>query len=886
MISKAPIWHNLNAKDVLEILETSEKGLTEEEVKERRKRFGFNKLPEKKPLSKTVIFLSQFKSPLVYILLIAVIISFLLKGYIDALVILGAVFLNTIVGFFQENKAETAISQLKKMVTYKTKVIRDGIEKEKEISELVPGDIILLKAGDRVPADIRLIEAQNLQVSEAALTGESIYSDKKVEPLEKGMALADRENMCYLGTVAEKGIGKGVAVAIAERTELGKIASLIKETKEEKTPLQNQIAHFARILAGVIVLVSALILILGIWQGRDFIEMFTISVAVAVAAIPEGLLVSITVILAIGMQKILKEKALVRKLIATETLGSITVICSDKTGTLTQGKMEVAHILSDLEDKSLLLKIGSLCNDAIIENPEDELEEWKIIGDPLERALLIAASQADLSKAELDKEHPRIEEIPFDAEKKFMATLNEVKSTKKKDFLVCVKGAPEIILEMSSYHLNKEGEKRKLDKKKIQEIKSNYENLAGKGLRIIALAYKKTSVPSFDFSSVREEDLKKNKQLTDLIFLGFAALKDPLRSESKETIKICHQAGIRVVIVTGDHKLTTQTIANEIGLPAEKEDIIQGEDLDKLSDQELEKVIKRVNIYTRVEPRHKIRIVDALQARNEVVAMTGDGVNDAPALKSSDIGVALGSGTDIAKETSDIIILDDNFSTIVKAIRQGRIIFSNIRKVILYLMSGSFTEIILISASLFLGLPLPILAAQILWINLVEDTFPALSLAFEPAEEGLMRQKPRRRNEPILNLEIKVLIFIISIITVLITFSLFWWFIKNLSDLKYARTVIFVAIGIISLFYTLSCRSLKKPFWQINFFSNKYLIYSLIFGILMIVSAVYLPALQFILRTVALDMKTWGIIIALTLINILLIEITKWFFIAKDKKRT
>lgn len=874
---ETPLWHNLSVNKVLEILKTSAKGLTEEEVKERRKKYGDNSLPEKKPVSKLTIFLFQFKSPLVYVLLIAAIISFFLKGRVDAFVILGAVFLNAIVGFIQENKAETAISNLKKMVIFKTVVLRNGNEEEIEVSAIVPGDIILLKAGDRIPTDLRLIEAQNLQVSEAILTGESIYSDKKTEPLDKGMGLADRENMGYLGTVVEKGTGKGVAVAIGEKTELGKIASLIKEAKEEKTPLQKQIVRFARVLLIIIVSICFSILILSLWQGRDFREMFVVSVAIAVAAIPEGLLVSITIALAVGMQKILKENALVRKLVAAETLGSATVICSDKTGTLTTGKMEVAHILSNFTDTRLLLKIGSLCNDAAIENPQDELEEWKIIGDPLEKALLVSASQVDLHKMDLDREYPRLAEIPFDSEKKIMATLNEVKGSKGKDYLICVKGAPEIILEKSLYYLNKEGARHRLNSEEIKKIKLQYEELAAKGLRLVAVAYQEIK----DLQKNLAGGIELESQVANLIFLGVVALKDPLRPESKETIRICHQAGIRVIIVTGDHKLTTQTIAREIGLRAEKEDILLGEELDKLSDQKFEKIVKKINIYSRVEPRHKIRIVNALQAKGEVVAMTGDGVNDAPALKSADIGVALGSGVDIAKETSDLIILDDNFSTIVKAIKEGRIIFSNIRKVILYLMTSAFSEIILVAGSLFLGLPLPALAVQILWINLIVDTFPSLSLSFETEEEDLMRQKPKKKEESIFNTEIKTFIVIIGIITDLILLMAFWWLNKNFADLNYVRTIIFASLGVISLSLAFPLRNLSQPFWKINLFSNKLLIFSLFFGFLMVLLAIYLPSLQFILRTVALDLKAWGIIASLVFINIFLAEITKLFFIIK-----
>lgn len=878
-------WHAEETRKIFLELKTTESGLSFDEAKKRLTKYGPNKLPEEKRLTQVQIFFNQFKSPLVYILAAAALVTLLLGDFIDTGVILAAVFLNAFVGFFEERKAEKIIEKLKLMLVSKAKVLKDGGEHEIKAEELVSGDIILIEAGDKIPADARLIEARNLQIVEAALTGESAPSNKSLKVLEVGATLADRENMIYMGTNAVRGRGAAVVVSTGSHTELGKISLLVREAVEEKTPLQKKLAHFARWLTFVLSGVCLVILLVGLLQGRSFIEMLTISVAAAVAAVPEGLLVTVTVILAIGMQRILKEKALVKKLVATETLGSTSIICTDKTGTLTLGQMMVDHIFTETQSEKTKMKalgIGLLCNNAIIENPEDELKNWIVLGDSTEQALLLAAVQAGLDKDELQKKTPRVDEIPFDEEKKYMAVLcrntklpPEARLAKggKNQNSIYVKGAPEKVMSMCGW-LEVNGEKEQFTHERAQKFKKKLDELANKGLRLLAVAYKEVEI-----KSISDQDL------TDLVFVGLVALKDPLRPEAGEAIRLCRQAGIRPILVTGDHRLTAKTIGQGIGLEVGDKNILEGRELDKIGDEELGRVLKNIDIYARVEPRHKMRIIDAWQKKGEVVAMTGDGVNDAPALKKADVGVALGSGTEVAKEAADVILLDDNFKAIVKAVEQGRIIFENIRKVIVYLFSSIFTEVLLIAGSLIFGLPLPILAAQILWINLIEDSPPSMALAFDPGEAGIMAEKPRKRDEPIINFEMKTLISAIGIFTILLLFGVFYYFWKITGDLTYVRTIVFVGLGINSLCYIFACRTKRHSIWRRNPFQNKFLNLSILFGFLMLFVALYLPFMQRILKTVPLGFGEWLLLVGFGIINIILIEAVKYIFIVRKRKQ-
>lgn len=890
-------WHSISSKKILKELGTSLDGLSEDEAKKRHQRFGLNKLPEEKPYSNIKLLLRQFQSPLIFILLIAGIITFFLKDYTDMIIIFGAVILNTIVGYFQENKASQALSKLKKILEVKAIVFRDGNEKEILQEELVPGDIVLLKPGNKVPADGRLIEARDLKVNEVVLTGEWLPAEKITDVLPEDTSLADRDNMVYMATVVESGRGKAVVTETGLRTEIGKVAQMVEEAKEEKTPYQKKLAHFSKIVGIIITVMCFGIFIEGMLTGGEFVEMFTTAVAVAVAAIPEGLPVAMTVILSLGMQRILKRKGLVRKLASAETLGSTSIICTDKTATLTEGKMRVAGIytgskelLSDgkkylekinkdgKESHIQALKIATLCSEAFIENPDDPLEEWVVRGRPTDRALLLAGIQAGLSKKELEKGQPKIDEIPFDPVYKYSATLHEFS---KKEYILYILGAPELVLQMSKY-IELDGKQERISERKLSELNKKFEDLTSKGLRVLGTAYKKIRKEKTLKVDGKKGFIEKN--LEEIVFVGFIALHDPLRPEVKEAIKICQQAGMRPIIVTGDHKLTAKAIARELGLPAEEKNIIEGKELEKLSDEEFEKRLKDIEIYARVEPHQKLRIIKAWQKRGEVVAMTGDGINDAPALKQADIGLALGSGTDVAKEVSDLVLLTDNFSVIVAAVEEGRAIIDNIRKVITYLLSDSFTEMILIGVSLLFDWPLPITAAQILWVNLIEDGLPNIALAFEPKEKDLMKQKPQGHDIPLLTKEMKVLILIIGLITDVFLLGLFFWLLKYSGyGISHIRSIIFAGLAIDSLFYVFSCKSLRKNLWQINLFSNKFLLFACILGVIALLAALYLPILQTLLKTEPLSLFDWELILGLGFINLILIEATKWYFISRKE---
>jgi len=861
-------WHNLNIEKIARLLKTDvEDGLSEKEVKEKRKKLGSNKLPEDKPLPWFKTYLNQFRSPLIYILIIAGIITLALGDLKDTAIIFGAVFLNTAIGFFQENKASKILSELKKIVKIKSYVIRDGNERELEQSELVPGDIFLLNAGDRVPADGRLIKVHNLKINESSLTGEWISADKKTEVLPGDTPLADRDNMAYMGCLVEEGWGKAIVTKTGQRTEIGKVAAMVKETKEEKTPYQKKISNLSKIIGILIVFLSILIFILGTVFNRDPFEMFLTAVAVAVAAIPEGLPVAITVILALGMQRILKKQGLVRKMIAAETLGSTSIIATDKTGTLTEAKMKVDKIYPE-KNNVLALKIVTLCNEAFIENPEEALERQVVRGKPTEKALLLAGMQAGLNKKDLEKDQPEIDKLPFDPVYKYSATLHRLK---EKENILYAMGAPEIILAKSKF-LDINGRKEKLSEIRIKELKKKIDEFTRKGQRVLAASYKK----------FRGQELEESA-VNDLIFVSLIALHDPLRKEVKEAIRICRSAGMKPIIVTGDHKLTAQAIAGELGLLAREENSIEGWELEKLDDEEFKKRLKDIEIYARVEPAQKLRIVRAWQEKGEVVAMTGDGINDALALKQADIGLALGSGTDVAKEASDLILLTDNFSIIVAAVEEGRVIIDNVRKTVTLLISQCFTEIILVGASIIGGFPLPILPAQILWENLIEGSPQGVALAFEPKEKGVMERKPEDPKSPLLTKEMKTIIFGFGIITDFVLLGLFLLLLKKGLPLVEIRTIIFAALAIDTFFYAFSCKNLRKNIWQYNPFSNLYLIGFIIFSFFMLLIAIYIPFFQNLLKTVPLNLFDWLLLLGLGVLNLILIEITKWYFIAKHQ---
>ncbi len=877
-------WHTVSLAEIFSETKSRKDGLTSSEIAERLKKFGKNTLPQERSYSKIRLFLSQFNSPLMYILLTTVAISLGLGHYADTIFIAIVLFINTTVGFYQENKANQSLLALKKLVRIKARVLRDGYEKEIDSEELAIGDVVFLKSGDKVPADGRIIGSKNLKINEASLTGESQAVEKKTnDVLSESTFLSDRTDTVFMGTIVEEGRATIVIIATGINTQIGEIVSFLKGTKERRTPLQKKIASLSKITGAFILSIIFGIVIIGYFTEKSFADIFVVALALAVSAIPEGLLPAITVILVLGMRRIFKHNGLVRKLAATETLGSVTVICTDKTGTLTEGKMQVSHILTGtrelmnddfhglakgenangVESHISALKIATLANDAFVENPEAELQEWVVRGRTTEKALLLAGMQSGLNKQDLEKQYPVLDRISFESDLKFAITYHR---KDEKQNIIYVIGAPEEIIARCA-DLDLDGRKQKLGTAEADKLIAKLDTLAQKGLRVLACAHAEYSIET------------KYQDLTDLSkelsLVGFIALKDPLRQDAKESILVTKKAGIRTVIVTGDHKLTAKAIAEEIGLDINEENILDGKYLETINDDELKEKAKYVSIYARVSPCHKLRIVKALQANGEIVAMLGDGVNDAPALKAADIGVAVGSGTDVAKEVADLVLLDDNFKTVVKAVEQGRIVFGNIRKVFVYLVADDFSELFLFFASMAMGFPLPLLSAQILWINLVEDGFPSIALTTEQETSGVMEEKPRHPKEPILNKPLKLWMVVIFFITGLAAFLSFFFFLKLTGDLNKTRTIIFVLMCVDSLLFTFSIRSFKRTIFRKDIFSNRYLVGAVIISAVLLIGAVYFTPLQKLLATQPLGINEWLLIFGISLVEILLIEFFK-----------
>jgi P-type Ca2+ transporter type 2C len=883
-------WYNLAHVDVYKKLETTKEGLTIDEVKKRQKRYGPNKLPEAKRESKLSLFLAQFKSSLVYVLLAASIISLLLGDRIDAGVIMLAVLINVIIGFYQENKAQTALSSLRKIVVNRCKVMREGAEQEINTNEIVPGDIVYLTAGDKVPADIRLFHANGLKINEAPLTGESTEVEKTDKILSGDLVTADQANMAFMGTQVSQGDGQGVVVGISEKTALGKIAELVATTDDMITPLQRKLNIFARKISILVLGICGLIFIIGIFAGYSFTQIFITAIAIAVSAVPEGLLVVVTMILAVGMQRILKKKTLVKHLLAAEILGSTSVICTDKTGTLTEGEMRVVEVatldynldllerakkadITEGEELVDLLKIGVLCNNAYIENPEDKLGHRIVRGSPTEKALLMAGANIGLEKKILEESEPRLDEIPFDSGWKYMMSLNKGSS----DNTIYLKGAPEILLNFSEYlySTKSKGNRRTMTSETKAKMLYIAEDMSKRGLRVLAAGYREVSKTTKNL-----DNIEKNK----FVFVGLFGIKDPIRKGIKDTIRQVSKAGIETVMITGDHALTAGAIASELDMKHEAKNILTGDKLAKMTESDLIEVVDDIKVYARVTPEDKLKIIKAWQDKKRIVAMTGDGINDAPALKKANIGIAVGSGTDVAKETADAILLDNNFKTIVAAVKEGRVIYDNIKKVILYFLSDSFAEVIVITASLIFGWPLPLLAAQIIWINLIDDTFPALAMTQEPAEKNIMKQKPRNVKDPILNKEGKFLIALISIVSAAGTLFFFWFWNTRFGDVDLARTMSFTFLAVSTLVYVFSIRNLSNPIWKTNPLANKYLLGAVAIGFGLQIMAVYTPFLQTIFKTVPIGLYEWSVIIFGCILLLIVIEIVKSFYYHKNNR--
>jgi Ca2+-transporting ATPase len=869
-------WHSNEYAAVLVAQKSTENGLTSAGVKAKRKAHGLNELPREPVAAWWLVLVRQFTGPMVLVLVVAAFLSAALQEWVDMAVILAAVLLNTVIGFLQENKANRSLEQLRSLVQPKAIVRRGGVEKEILARNIVPGDILVLSTGDQVTADVRLIETVDLEINESALTGESLPIKKQCDALDVGVALAERTNMAYAGTHVVAGRGLAVVVGTGLKTEIGNIASLVKEAKEGETPLQEQLKQLARWLAIFIMGAIGVLFVLGIMSQREWYEMVELGIALAVAAIPEGLLLSVTVVLAIGMQRILKRKSLVRKLVAAETLGSVSVICSDKTGTITEGEMRVVQIVAGEQmcvfEKGAvptgackeILDICLVCNDAIATKQKGK---WELRGSPTERALILAGTQVKVDINALKAMHERFAEIPFDSAHKYMATLNKW----EKGYAVLLKGAPEKVLGFSAFILEN-GKEQPLTAVQKGKLESQAAQLTEQGVRLIAVGYKKT----------KKSDRIKKESLKDFVFLGFVGLADPLRKDAREQIARARQAGVRTVIITGDHPKTARAIGKEAGVLANEKGVVTGDELDEWSDAALRKKVPSIHIYARVEPRHKIRIVNAWQARGEVVAMTGDGVNDAPALKAADIGVALGSGTEVAKQSSDLVLLNNDLGTITAAIEQGRVIFENIRKIVIYLLTSSFTEIILVGGAILAGLPTPLLAVHILWINIVQDSFPSMALTMDPGEKDILRHPPRPRTEPVLNKEALTIIFAVGLISDLFLFGIFLWYL-GMGDVALARTLMFVAVGLNALLYIFAVRSLRQSVFMMNPFSNKWLVGSVVFGFGFMFFALLFPPIRDAFELTTLHLSDWGILLMIGLVKVLAIEVVKLYFNFKNK---
>ncbi|WP_418766439.1 calcium-translocating P-type ATPase, SERCA-type [Longicatena caecimuris] len=838
------------------------KGLSEEEAQRRQKEQGKNILNKKKKVTLLQMFLEQFQDPMVIILIIGAIVSIFLKEYMDACIILVVIVLNAIIGVIQEFKAEKAIDALEKLSEPKAYVLRDGYLKEINSEDLVVGDIVELEAGRYIPADMRLLTSTNLKVEESTLTGESEAIEKQADIVYPDeMHIADQRNMVFMSTYVTYGKAQGMVVRCGMDSEVGKIARMLDETKEDMTPLQQRLAHLSKILGMLSLGVCAAMFVVAILQGRNLFDMLLLSISLAVAAIPEGLPAVVTIVLALGVQVMSKQNAIVRKLHAVETLGSVSVICSDKTGTLTQNKMHVVSsyangMLQEVNDE--LLKGMVLCNDASISQNE-------VLGEPTETALLCFGEKQGFHKKDLDMKYVRVNEIPFDSNRKRMTTIHQ----HEREVVAYTKGALEKILAMCT-SVWQDGKAVRMSNYEKQRILEASRQVSEDAQRVLALARKTLKSPY--------EDDVENK----MCFIGFVGLMDPPREEVKDAIARCYKAGIRVAMITGDHPLTALAIARRLGIAKQETEVITGNQLDAMSDEELCASVKGYRVFARVTPQHKVRIVQAFKQNDMVVAMGGDGVNDAPSLKQADIGIAMGQGgTDVCKQASDMILADDNFATIVKAVEEGRGIYENIQKAILYLLSCNLGEIM----SLFLAiLCMPhvvstLSAIQILWVNLITDAFPALALGVDPMEWDIMEQQPRNAKESLFAhggwmFTILNGMFIGTITLVAFRYGL------NSSPAK-AQTMAFMVLSLSQLFHAFNLRSRTHSIFAVGLFKNKWLILTFLFSTALQTAVCQLPIFNFILKTVPLDMMSWGLVFGLSASVIFINEASKWF--AKDK---
>ena len=883
-------WHALPLEQAFHRLGARTDGLTEPEVARRLQQYGPNRLRPPKTRGPLARFLQQFHNVLIYVLIAAGVVTALLGHWVDTAVIFGVIGINAIIGFLQEGKAERALESVRNMLSLQAVVIRNGQRQEIAAEQLVPGDIVELRSGDKVPADVRLFKIKNLQVQEAMLTGESVPVEKTTHAVEADAAIGDRPSMAFSGTLVTSGQGRALVVETGDSTEIGRIGTMLSEVETLTTPLLKKLATFGHWLTAIILTLSALTFAFGFWV-RDYpmTEMFLAAVSLAVAAIPEGLPAIMTITLAIGVQRMAARNAIIRRLPAVETLGAVTTICSDKTGTLTRNEMTVQTVVTaehvfevsgvgyepsggfirdgseiTVDDHPVLaetLRAGLLCNDAVLRRSG---EEWIMEGDPTEGALVTAARKATLDQAFLHEAFPRIDVIPFESEHRFMASLHH---DHKGHGFIYVKGAPERVLEMCNRQRRLHQDER-LDESYWQQAA---EQIASKGQRLLAIGRKDAAHDQRGLSFTDVEN--------DLTLLGFCGLIDPPRREAIEAIEQCQTAGIRVKMITGDHAVTAGAIARQLGLVG-AEKVLTGRDLDGLDDDSIREIVPDTDVFARASPEHKLRLVKGLQEAGHVTAMTGDGVNDAPALKRADVGVAMGiKGTEAAKEASEMVLVDDNFASIAHAVEEGRTVYDNLRKSIIFILPTNGGQSFTIISAILLGFALPLTAVQVLWVNMITAVTMALALAFEPTEKGVMKRKPRPPDEPLLTGFLVWRILFVTVILVSGTFGLFLWALSVGMDEPTARTVAVNTLVVYQMFYLFNCRHLLEPVFGIEgMFGSPYILIAIAAAIVLQLLFTYAPPLQVMFDTRSIGAEEWGLIVLVTFPVFFLVEIEKWVF--------
>ena len=887
MTAEIETWHALSVEDALARQQTSTAGLSAAEAARRLSVNGPNRLPPPPRRGPLIRFLSQFHNVLIYVLLAATLITLFMAHWLDAGVILGVVVINAIIGFIQEGKAEQALDAIRDLLSLQATVVRDGRPGTIPADELVPGDIVLLQSGDRVPADLRLLRRKNLRIDESMLTGESVPVEKSVEPVPASTILAERTCLAYSGTFVTFGQATGVVIATADKTEIGKISEMLGHVQTLATPLLRQMAQFANWLALSVLVLAAVMFIFGIFiRAHSATDMFMAATGIAIAAIPEELPALMTIMLAIGVQRMARRNAIIRRLPAVETLGSVTVICTDKTGTLTLNEMMAQSLVTadrllqisgegytprgtftaegkllDVTDDAELRELGRasiLCNDAVLEQKDGA---WKLHGDPTEGALVAAGMKAGLDPALERKKYPRVDVIPFESEHRFMATLQHDHAGNS---FVYLKGAPEVVLQTCARERTA-GADRPIDHDYWHR---QIEMIANRGQRPLAMALK--YIPHV------KNVLTFSDAGSGFIILGVFGISDPLRKEAVVSVRQCREAGIRVLMITGDHILTAKAIGTQLGIVAQ-DAVLSGADIDRMADTELAGALSKTDIVARASPEHKLRLVQILQAAGQVVAMTGDGVNDAPALKRADVGIAMGrKGTEVAREAARMVLADDNFASIVRAIEEGRTVYANLKKSILYILPTNGGEAMLVISAILIGLPLPITALQILWINMVTTVTLSLALAFEPGEVSFMQQPPRKPDAPILSRLILWRILFVTLIVLTGTFGLFLWMMERGTDIAYARTVAVNTLVMFEVFYLINTRYISAPVYRFrDFIGNRIILIAIPLVIVLQILFTYSAPMQVLFATVALDLVAWLHIIPVAFSVFVLVEIEK-----------